>query len=161
MDAAPVDLTTQDFKLMEKVVRVLQPFKEATLMLSKKDASISAAIPVTTLIITSLGKEDPRDDRGVLGMKRALKKNMETRFSNLEVQFHYTAATLLDSKWKHYFFRDSTTFQRTKDYIVEKIFNDLKSAQNNANQQVRLICIIFITMGWQRPKLTMSPKILW
>ena len=137
MDAPPVELTTQDWKLMEKVVRVLKPFKEATLILSKKDASISAAIPITTLIMTSLEEEDPKDDRGVLGMKRALLRNMETRFAHLETQFHYTAATLLDSKYKHYFFRDPETYERTKDYIVERIVCDLKSAQTSANQQVR------------------------
>lgn len=139
MENPPTEFTHADVKLMEKVVRVLKPFKEATLMLSKKDASISAAIPVTTLIITSLAKENPRDDRGVLGMKRGLRDNMETRFSGLEVQFHYSAATLLDSKFKHYFYRDPSTTERTRTYLVDKIVNDLKSGQDSdRNCQVRL-----------------------
>ena len=136
---APVEFQQRDWTLIGNIVRVLKPFKEATLMLSKKDASISAAIPVTTLIITSLAKENPRDDRGVLGMKRGLRDNMETRFSGLEVQFHYSAATLLDSKFKHYFYRDPSTTERTRTYLVDKIVNDLKSGQDSdCNCQVRL-----------------------
>ena len=137
MEKPPVEFSHQDWVLMEKVVRVLKPFKEATLMLSKEDASISSAIHVTTLIIKSLAIENPTEDRGVLTMKRALKKNMETRFSNLESKFHYTASTLLDSKCKHYFFRDPDTFERTKEYIVQEIVSDLSNAQTEPNPQVR------------------------
>lgn len=137
MNSAPVEFRDQDWQLMKKVVRVLKPFKEATLMLSEKDASISTAIPVATLIIQSLEEEDRQEDMGVLTMKRDLKKNMKTRFSHLETEFHYTAATLLDSKFKHLFYQDPDTLQITKDHIVDKMVHDLESSQMAANREVR------------------------
>ena len=136
MNSPPVEFTQNDWKLLKKIVSVLKPFKEATLFLSKKDASISTAIPITTLVITSLEEEDPIDERGVLTLKRDLKKNMEERFGDLESQFHYTASTLLDSKFKHYFFRDASTLERTKEYIIDKMVNDLRNALTAVNNEV-------------------------
>ena len=136
MPSPPVEFTQGDWKLMKKVVTVLKPFKEATLFLSKKDASISSAIPITTLIIRSMEEEDPNEDRGVLTLKRDLKRNMEERFSHLESKFHYTAATLLDSKFKHYFFRDESTLEETKEHIIDRMVNDLQTTTNGPDNQV-------------------------
>ena len=137
MDNAPVEIRKQDWDLMSKVVKVLKPFKDATLLLSKKDASISVVIPIVTLIIKTLATEDAKDDRGVLTMKRELVKNMERRFCDIESKFYYTAATLLDSKWKQFFFRDPSTFERTKEFIVQEMVADLRNAQPSTNSQVR------------------------
>ena len=76
----PVDFTFGDWKKMEQIINVLQIFKDATLKLSFRDASISMSIPIVTLIISDLAEETDQDV-GVLGMKRDLKKAMETRFA--------------------------------------------------------------------------------
>ena len=97
-----VELTNQDWETLVKIERVLKPLEEATKMLSKFDASISLVIPFVTAIVKSL--EDASEDRGVLTWKRALKKNMEKRFSEIEETKHYTVATMLDSRSAQYNF---------------------------------------------------------
>ena len=53
-DPPEVEITRQEWILIEKVVSVLQPFIDATLELSKQDASISTVIPFVTSIIEGL-----------------------------------------------------------------------------------------------------------
>ena len=72
-------MTRQDWDKLLQVVQVLKPFKEATEMLSRYDASISMGIPIVSLIIKSLELENRAEETGVLGMKRALKEAMKKR----------------------------------------------------------------------------------
>ena len=134
----PVDFTSSDWKLMKKVVRVLEPFEEATKMLSEHDASISQVIPFVTTILGSLNDETP-DDYGVLGMKRGLKEAMlkDNRFGNVENQEIYTVATLLDSRYKGYFFRNEETYADTKRAIIEKLVDALSEGGSNQATEAR------------------------
>ena len=122
-----VELTNQDWGIIEKIIGVLKPLEEATKLLSKFEASISMVIPLVTAIIKSL--EDRTEDRGVLTWKRALKKNMEDRFSTIESNVHYTVATMLDSRYKHHFYREPNTVNDTKDYIIDKLYQSLTGQQ--------------------------------
>ena len=131
----PTDLTRQDWELLEKVIRVLKPFKEATEWLSKSDASISLGIPMITTIRKSL-EVLAGIDRGVMGMKRNLTDAMDTRFAQMEETIHYSAATILDSKFKHRFFRDPACMRKAKDYIVDEISADLRREAETDNRQV-------------------------
>ena len=130
---APVEFQQRDWTLISNIVRVLKPFKEATLWLSKSDASISLGIPMITTIRKSL-EVIARMDQGVMGMKRNLTDAMDTRFTNMESTIHYSAATILDSKFKHHFFRDSTNVDHAKDYIVEKIATEMGQREASSNQ---------------------------
>ena len=132
---APVEFLERDWALLEKVTKVLQPFKEATLWLSKSDASIAMAIPMVTTILKSL-EIIARKDHGVIGLKRDLNDEMDRRFSDMEANYHYAAASLLDSKYKQFFFRDSDCLDNVKEYIVGKITADLRREEEAQNQQV-------------------------
>ena len=126
---APVNFTNQDWELMIKVKLVLQPFFEVTKMLSNRDASISMAIPVVTLIMKSL-EEKPREDQGVLGMKRALKDEMDEMFSSIEEEEHYTVSTLLDSRYKAAFFQNPDTRDEAHRVVLEKLIEILREDEN-------------------------------
>ena len=108
-----------EWNLMRKVITVLQPFKEATLDLSKRDASISMCIPTVTTIMNGL--EEHHDDFGVRTMKRSMWNNMGERFSNMEFNRHYTIATLLDSKYKGCFYRYPMTLINAKEYLIDEV----------------------------------------
>ena len=136
------EFTANDWDLMRKIIRVLKPFEEETRKLSKQDASISTVIPFVTMIIKSL--EDTEEDRGVLTWKRALKKNIETRFSEIESQKHYTMATILDSRYKHFFYRNPDTYLETKNQLIEEMIQVLR-AQDTQSQQVLCNAISYIT----------------
>ena len=114
---------------MKQIINVLQIFKDATQKLSFHDASISMAIPFVTSIITSLG-EETAEDVGVLGMKRELKKAMEKRFKDMENKEQYAISTLLDGKYKRFFFRDPDAYERAKASLVEKLVDALREETN-------------------------------
>ena len=98
-------------------------------MLSRHDASISLAIPIVTIIIDELEKENPREERGVLTMKRALKTSMETRFDYIhmiEENEHYIVSTFLDNKFKNNFYRNPDTLEAAKTIVTDKLVQYLK-----------------------------------
>ena len=130
---APVEFNGRDWELLRKIVIVLKPFKDGTLWLSKSDAAISLAIPMITTIRKTLEVIAGRD-HGVMGMKRDLTDALDNRFMDMESNMHYAAATILDSKYKHYFFQDSQCAEDAKTYIVDKIITDL--AQDDSSHQV-------------------------
>ena len=98
---------------MSKILTVLKPFKDATKELSNHDASISMAIPIVTSIMRSLNLSTT--DYGVRGMKICLMENMGRRFAGIEDNNNCAVATLLDCKYKKYFYRDSSTFERVRE----------------------------------------------
>ena len=118
---------------MEQVIQVLKIFKDATLELSSRDASISMVIPMVTCIISDL-EEETEDDRGILGMKRNLKLSMEARFAAIESMDHYAVATILDGKYKRFFFRDATNFERAKSKLVELLVRAMRSENQDTTQ---------------------------
>ena len=124
---APVEFSNAEWGTMRKITTVLKPFKEATEILSHRDASISMAIPIVTTILSDLETES-REDHGVLTMKRDLAKYMKERFDNMEGENYYSAATLLDAKFKKNMFRDPDTFERTKTLLLDKILESLRTA---------------------------------
>ena len=71
------------------------------------------------------------DDHGVKTMKRKLMENMGRRFAGIEEDDDYAVATLLDCKFKKYFFRDSGTLERVKEVVIEKIVEDLREEDNS------------------------------
>ena len=136
-DCAAYEFTGTEWGIMEKVVRVLEPFEEATRALSEHGASISMAIPYVTLIMNELQKESA-EDVGVLTMKRALHEAMTRRFSHMEQNKWYMVSTLLDSRYKHNFYRDPGVLELAKDTVLDELVDVLRSNNNNSMSQVRV-----------------------
>ena len=122
----PVDFNSQERTLMKKVLLVVEPFKDATDMLSSHDASISMVIPCVTMIIDGLEKENPAEEHGVLTLKRSLKEAMKQRFANIEDVEGYYVSTLLDSKYKGHFYRDPFTLTLAKDALTDQLVELLR-----------------------------------
>ena len=92
-----VNLTNADWTLMEKVVKVLEIFFEATVRFSSSSACISEVIPTVTGLLFTLSSE-ARDDHGVKDFKRKLKASMVERLGAKEELESYSIATLLDPR---------------------------------------------------------------
>ena len=90
-------------------------------------------IYLTALLFSNREKETP-EDHGVLTWKRALKLNIEKRFQDIETNMHYTAATLLDSRYKHYMFRNAETFTATKQFLVDKLIESMGGGSGNSTR---------------------------
>ncbi|XP_012558654.2 zinc finger BED domain-containing protein 4-like [Hydra vulgaris] len=116
-----IEFSVQDWSLYEKVVRILSVFEEATKMLSGSDSCISSCIPIVTTIIKAL--ETTSDDVSVQKLKIAMKNAMEKRFSAIEKTEHYSVATLLNPKYKWYFFRSQAALQNAKHIVMSQMEN--------------------------------------
>jgi hypothetical protein len=93
-----VRLTNADWTLMEKVVKVLEVFYEATLKLSSSSACISDVIPIITGLLYTLSPGGNREDQGVKDFKRKLRASLTDRLGEKELLEHYSVATLLDPR---------------------------------------------------------------
>ena len=91
----PVELSSSQWQLMTKVLRVLKPFEEATKEASFADSSIAIVIPLINAIICQLESGD-QDDEGVKSMKRQLLASIASRFRDVEHLKHFVLATVLD-----------------------------------------------------------------
>ena len=137
-DNIGVEFTAQDFQLMKKLVRVLKPFADATKILSYNDSSISMVIPIVFTIKLGL-KTKEKDDFGVITLKKALLKNLETRLGHLEEREEYFLATYLDPRFKWYFFSKSDTREKCKRIILSKLqkpSDDLSESVASSNSSV-------------------------
>ena len=73
------ELNLRDWELMEKVVECLRPFRDASKMLQREDASVSCYIPVVKTVLKLL--ESSRADLGVMNYKKNLYEAVETKFA--------------------------------------------------------------------------------
>lgn len=112
------NLTEQEWKLVERVVDVLQPFYDATLEICFDDACISVAIPIIAMLNVKL--EAKTDDRGLLQLKAALRDAMTRRFASVKKTPHFIAATLLDPRFKDLYF-DANEKEDAKSTILSFI----------------------------------------
>ena len=83
---------------MEKVVKVLGPFKEATEKLSSASACISQSIPTITSFLHTLKPSHTNVDMGVKDLKRRLMENLLGRVEYMKDSDIHTIATLLDPR---------------------------------------------------------------
>ena len=75
MEAEVVDKYNTEWNLMEKVVKVLGVYYEATLRFSSSSACISEAIPTVTSLLFTRTLSDA-ENHGVKDFKRNLKKSL-------------------------------------------------------------------------------------
>jgi hypothetical protein len=136
LPSSGVEFTREDWNICEKVVQILGIFEEATKLLSGRESCISSCIPIVTTIIQSL--ENSSADDELAAMKHALKAAMEVRFAKVEQTEHYSISTLLDPRFKHYFFRSLDACQQAKNSILTQLDaslpsqNDSKKSSENA-----------------------------
>ena len=113
-----VEFSKSEWDLLEKVVKALKPFDDATKLLSFAKASISDFIPVVTTIIRNL---ETGNEFGVKAFKKNLKGAMETRFCNAEDNEHLAVATYLDPRYKNCFFRNAETMPFVKEILIRRL----------------------------------------
>ena len=99
---------------------MLEPFKEATLELSKNIACISQYIPTVRAIEMKLKPSE--NDEGIRGFKQRLLKVLLERLDYCEREEKFSLACLLDPRFKHWCFRSETN----KDLAVHKLIEKLE-----------------------------------
>lgn len=96
-DDLPPLFTGSQWKLVENVITLLEPFEELTNKISKATASAADVIPSVRALIRLLEKTQDTD-HGVKTTKDTLLEAVKRRFSTIESEELYTLATILDPR---------------------------------------------------------------
>ena len=94
-----VSIRSDEWILMERVVKVLKIFSDATLQFSSASACISEVVPTISSILFALGPGGA-GDHGVKDLKKRINANIISRLGNKETYENYSVATLLDPRYK-------------------------------------------------------------
>ena len=106
----PVELTSSNRLLTEKVVKILQIYEEATCEASGNYATAAVIIPVVNGIMHSLEISD--SDAGVTRMKRDMLRSLREHYRLMESNEYYAIATLLDPRFKQRVFSSSAALAK-------------------------------------------------
>ena len=112
----PIELSSSNWTLAEKIVKILQIYEEATREASRNYATAGVIIPVVNSIMRSLEISD--SDAGVTRMKREMLKSLKDRYRHMESNECYSLATLLDPRFKQRVFSSSSSAALAKQMLI-------------------------------------------
>ena len=101
---------------MEKVVKILQIYEEATREASGNYATADVVIPVVNSIMRSL--EISESDAGVMKVKREMLRSLRQQYRQMESNEFYAIATLLDPRFKKSVFFCSSSAVLAKQILI-------------------------------------------
>ena len=130
-----LNFSTTQCQLAEKVVRLLQPFEEATEDISCNTSSISLVIPIINSLKRILIVED--DDTGIMSMKRKMSLSIADRFTDIERHEFYSLSTLLDPRFKDKVFSSHAAVIHSREQLLakcEEIISSSKEVQEVTSQ---------------------------
>ncbi len=99
-------LSPNEWSLMEKVLRLLQPFEEYTKLMSNNNSCISEVIPAITVLKKFLSRDDGEKTAGVRTMRDELSSALERRFQTAFSNKNFVLATTIDPRFKTKFCKD-------------------------------------------------------
>ena len=112
----PIELSSSNWTLAEKIVKILQIYEEATRKASGNYSTAGVIIPVVNSIMRSLEISD--SDAGVMKMKREMLKSLKDRYRHMESNEYYSLATLLDPRFKQRVFSSSSSAALAKQMLI-------------------------------------------
>ena len=123
-----LDLTSPtQWKLAEKVIKILQPFEEATEDLSSETSSVTLFIPIVNSLNRLLQVHE--EDHGIMAMKRKMLLSIENRFGNCETQELYCISTMLDPQFKNKVFANQPAMGFAQELLTSKCEEMLQANQ--------------------------------
>nr|XP_042911777.1 zinc finger BED domain-containing protein 4-like [Parasteatoda tepidariorum] len=105
--------------LIENCIKLLQPFEEITQQISSSKSLISEVIPMVVTLQRYLLKSV--EVSGIGTIKEALEKNIHKRVSAIQLNKHYSLATILDPRHKTLFFDKDQSY----DEVVKPLLLSL------------------------------------
>ena len=119
-------LTSQEFLVAEELLAILEPFNDATEVVSgEKYPTIGIVLPVLLKFLHKTLKFSEDDSPIVREIKNAIKSNLENRYQDSEVKKTLRLATYLDPCFKALSFLNEAdrieVRQQVKDALVELI----------------------------------------
>lgn len=144
-------LTSSQWELMKQISNILQLFNKATFTVSSSSVCISEMIPIVNSIIQQL-QVAPPSGLGLQGMVNDLLTSLRMRCGQVEETDLYTAATLLDPRFKGKVFSSKSLLDRAKTALeqeADKIALVLASDRADEKPVSKLILYIGIKKFYQ------------
>lgn len=144
-------LNSDECKLLQSIVDVLEPFEEATKEMStEKVTSLSKLIPMVRGIQDCINSSNVSDDHSLV---QELKKQMEKRFPVLEGNSCLAAATLLDPRFKKVPFADKSNIKKVEDRLVTLMRKDDPQNNDASTLQVKVVKPVTVTTCQKKKSL--------
>ena len=131
-----VTLTNSDWDVLDKLLQLLQIFKQLTLDMSERYTNASIIIP--NVICTQTAVENPETKRVLKGLGGTINKladEMDTRYGVYVHNPDLMIATYLDPRYKHTLFRkhpyNSDGVEKVEKLIVNKYLEHEKAKKNH------------------------------
>ena len=92
-------LTSAQWRLIEKLINVLEVFKVVTLKISESNSLLSEVLPTVKSLKKSVQAVCESDDQGVKTLKTQLLDSLDRRFSEHQNEEKLLLATAVDPRW--------------------------------------------------------------
>lgn len=125
------NFTSYQWTLIENCVKLLQPFEEITKQISCSNSLISEVIPMVVTLQRYLSKS--ADVSGIGTTKDTLEKNIHKRFSTIQLNKHYSLATILDPRFKLYFFDKDQGYDEVVKTLLLSLMKELEFFKDPGN----------------------------
>ena len=109
------------------MIKLLQPFVEATENLSSETSSVALFIPIVNSLNRLLQVHE--EDHGTMAMKRKMLSSMENCFGNCETQEIYCLSILLDPRFKNKVFANQPAMGFAQELLTSKCEEMLRANQ--------------------------------
>lgn len=134
MDSGPEMLTAAELKIVKEFIQLLEPFYEATQIVSKeKYFTGSKVIPVIKTIKNKLNVLTTTTESGAR-LKKVLYEEFSKRFENIEQIYILTGATLLDPRFKKLHFENHLAYSNALKKLIRTLNSMYESNVQSAKQ---------------------------
>lgn len=125
-DAKTLDLTSENWTLIEQILPILKKLKIANNILCGENyVSLSSVLPVIKMLYDVHMSECESDSVVIQTFKKKVKENLRAKFSLNNIDVNYLIASVLDPRYKHLEFLSDTE----KSIAFSKL-SDLLNASN-------------------------------
>lgn len=116
-----LSLTSEDWENIQEIMPILKPFYEVTVEISaEKNVTLSKVIVLTNLLEGFLSKCHSTNPK-ISSMLIIMKKEVFSRFANLECNSIYAESTLLDPRFKKKGFKNQSNYQHALKSLTNKV----------------------------------------
>ena len=134
-------LTSNEWDIMKRLLRVLQMFEECTKAMSKPNSCISEVVPTVCVLQRFLEKDDGEASSGVKTLREQLLKALSTRFESTPMDKNFLLATAVDPRFKLKFLesgswtvmiRETNRLKPTEDECTPVVAPDVQEKTQQA-----------------------------
>ena len=134
------ELINHRWQLAEKIVKVLKPFEEATVVVSNEASWAALAISVVNSLVHFLEKTSSDEDEGVRTMKRKMLLSLNNHYTSMEINKLYALPTLLDLQLKFECFFHHRLWFKQGSVLLSVCFISVNKCWSSCSEQWSYSC---------------------